>query len=106
MSPLVKRLGLAGSLLGTGLMLFFSLVWAFKAYAVAERYGFAPTDMSKKTNKAARLSEEYKNAGLFEKASRSDLVPLRGALRGASRSGSYVHRSERDALFLMTRKAS
>jgi TLC ATP/ADP transporter len=47
-APLVEKVGLAGSLLGTGFMLLLSLVGTHLAYGIANRHGFAPKDVPKK----------------------------------------------------------
>mmetsp|Transcript_13197 Transcript_13197/g.17271 ORF Transcript_13197/g.17271 Transcript_13197/m.17271 type:complete len:508 (+) Transcript_13197:22-1545(+) len=50
-SPLVDWLGLEGALLGTGIMLVFSLLWAKKAFQVSDKYGFTPSDHKKHGDK-------------------------------------------------------
>jgi predicted GIY-YIG superfamily endonuclease len=49
---------------------------------------------------AARVEEALRQLEAFY---RSDLLPLRDAMRAAGRSGSFVRREERDALFISTR---
>lgn len=73
-SPLVKRIGLTGALMGTGTMLLFSMVAASMAYSVARKHGFEPTDASKttKTNSKSKkmTSPDLHKMGMLEKATR------------------------------------
>jgi len=76
-SPLVDRVGLEGALMGTGVMLLLSLVWSRKAYKVADKYGFTPSDHGKKHGDKEKASV----FGLFEKANQLfKRVPVLGAL--------------------------
>ena len=69
-SPLVDRIGLPGTLLGTALMLLLSLVGASQAYDIAERHGFSPTDTTPTKNKSKTSSQtsSIHKAGMIEKA--------------------------------------
>jgi MFS family permease len=83
-SPLVDRIGLAGSLLGTGLMLLLSLGGTKIAYGVASKYGFTPVDKRKlalvgkppakgptkgKDKQVASPTAKKDSSSMFEKAS-------------------------------------
>lgn len=67
-SPLVERIGLAGTLMGTGLMLMLSLIGASKAYAIADEYGFTPADTTKQNKKGGKGSDDIQKAGMLKKA--------------------------------------
>jgi len=71
-SPLVDRVGLSGTLLGTGLFLLLSLIGASKAYAIADQYDFTPKDVKKEKQVKGRqkVSAEYREAGMIEKATK------------------------------------
>jgi ATP/ADP translocase len=74
-SPLVKRIGLTGALMGTGTMLLLSLVAASISYNIARKHGFEPTDASKSSKKALAskktiVSTDLHKMGMLEKATR------------------------------------
>ena len=74
-TPLVDKVGLAGTLLATGLTLVFSIFASRQAYAIADKYGFMP-GAKKPTGKSS-----HGIFGLFSTA--RDLfarVPVLGAL--------------------------
>lgn len=75
-SPLVDKLGLEGALLGTGIMLLMSVIWAKKAYKVADQHGFTPSDHKKHGDK-----EKTSVFALFGQAGQLfKRVPVLGAL--------------------------
>ncbi|KAL7572100.1 hypothetical protein ACA910_001739 [Epithemia clementina (nom. ined.)] len=67
--PLVDRIGLEGALIGTGVTLLFSLFWARKAYQVADKYGFTPTDHKKHGDKekSSLFALIHKATNLFQR---------------------------------------
>jgi ATP/ADP translocase len=86
-SPLVRRLGLTGALMGTGAMLLCSLVTASMAYNIARKHGFEPIDSSKHSktrvkgpNRTAK-SRDLSEMGMIEKSTRLfQRVPVLKAL--------------------------
>mmetsp|Transcript_24427 Transcript_24427/g.57298 ORF Transcript_24427/g.57298 Transcript_24427/m.57298 type:complete len:530 (+) Transcript_24427:13-1602(+) len=74
-SPIVDRLGLEGALMGTGIMLLVSLVWARKAFQIADKHGFTPSDHKKHGDKKTSLFALFEKAGVLFKR-----VPVLGAL--------------------------
>ena len=75
-SPLVEKIGLAGTLLVTGLTLLGSLLASQQAYAVADKYGFAPG-----TNRAVDGKGSHGVFALFSTARKLFArVPVLGAL--------------------------
>lgn len=71
-SPLVRRIGMTGALMGTGIMLLLSLVTASMAYEIARKHGFEPTaDVhTKKSKKKMIQSSELHKMGMLIKATR------------------------------------
>jgi ATP/ADP translocase len=70
-SPLVRRIGLTGALMGTGTMLLLSLVAASVAYDIARKHGFEPTDVNKSKERSKKIaSPELHKMGMIEKAAR------------------------------------
>ena len=67
--PLVDKIGLEGTLIGTGVMLLLSLIWAKKAYQVADQYGFTPVDHKKhgKSEKSSIFALIHKASHLFQR---------------------------------------
>ena len=67
--PLVNRIGLVGTLTGTGVMLLLSLYWAKQAYRVAEQYDFTPADHKKPGSKEKNsvFALLHKATGLFQR---------------------------------------
>lgn len=63
-APLVDRIGLAGALLGTGLMLLGSLVGTQLAYGVARQHGFTPTRPVVNNKKQAKKPPPSKKNGV------------------------------------------
>lgn len=84
-ATLVEKVGLPGTLIGTGTMLMLSLVAANSAYAIAERHGFNPADEHGKKKSAAKRGKKRQgddpDANMFAKASvLFKRVPQLGAL--------------------------
>lgn len=70
-SPLVKRIGLTGTLMGTGVMLMCSLVTASIAYRISRQHGFEPTDVHKKSkHRNASSGQKKEDVGMIQQASR------------------------------------
>jgi hypothetical protein len=79
-SFLVRRVGLAGALLGTGLSLLCSLAAASAAYRIAREHGFEPRD-TKKQKATKEGSLDFHKSGMIEKANKLFArVPVLGAL--------------------------
>lgn len=74
-SPVIQRLGIPGTLMGTGFMLLASLLPTSIAYQIAHKHGFEPKDQSsnsmpsKKTNEP-KHGNEYQKMSLVHKATR------------------------------------
>jgi len=69
-APLVKRIGLSGALMGTGIMLLLSLLSTSVAYNIAKEHGFEPTDHNQNDKKKRSPKGELHDMGKIEKARR------------------------------------
>jgi ATP/ADP translocase len=65
-SLLVTKLGLTGAIFGTGCMMVLSVIFTSRAYSIAERHGFNPSDEHKTHKKSQMVKSEH---GLIKKAS-------------------------------------